>query len=95
MKYWKTGLGEYYRSFSKTAFTKALQRLIPEIQEEDLVPGGAGVRAQACDRTGGLIDDFMILEDQHIINVCNAPSPAATSSLAIGKTVSDLALKRF
>jgi L-2-hydroxyglutarate oxidase len=95
MKYWKTGLGEYHRSFSKTAFTKALQRLIPEIQEEDLVPGGAGVRAQACDRTGGLIDDFMILEDQHTINVCNAPSPAATSSLAIGKTVSELALKRF
>jgi (S)-2-hydroxyglutarate dehydrogenase len=95
MKYWKTGLGEYHRSFSKSAFTKALQRLIPEIQEEDLVPGGAGVRAQACDRTGGLIDDFMILEDQHTINVCNAPSPAATSSLAIGKTVSELALKRF
>ncbi|MFL5731049.1 MAG: L-2-hydroxyglutarate oxidase [Cytophagaceae bacterium] len=95
MKYWKTGLGEYYRSFSKSAFTKALQRLIPEIQEKDLVPGGAGVRAQACDRTGGLIDDFMILEDQNIINVCNAPSPAATSSLSIGKTVSELALKRF
>jgi (S)-2-hydroxyglutarate dehydrogenase len=95
MKYWRTGLGEYYRSFSKAAFTKALQRLIPEIQENDLVPGGAGVRAQACDRTGGLIDDFMILEDQGIINVCNAPSPAATSSLSIGKTVSDLALKRF
>jgi L-2-hydroxyglutarate oxidase len=95
MKYWRTGLGEYYRSFSKAAFTKALQRLIPEIQEKDLVPGGAGVRAQACDRTGGLIDDFMIVEDQHIINVCNAPSPAATSSLAIGKTLSELALKRF
>jgi L-2-hydroxyglutarate oxidase len=95
MKYWKTGMGEYYRSFSKTAFTKALQKLIPEIQEEDLIPGGAGVRAQACDRTGGLIDDFMILEDQHIINVCNAPSPAATSSLSIGKTVSEIAVKRF
>ncbi len=94
-KYWKTGLGEYYRSFSKAAFTKALQKLIPEIQENDLVPGGAGVRAQACDRTGGLVDDFMILEDKHSINVCNAPSPAATSSLSIGQTVSKMILKRF
>ncbi|MDJ1483955.1 MULTISPECIES: L-2-hydroxyglutarate oxidase [Xanthocytophaga] len=94
-KYWRTGLGEYYRSFSKAAFTKALQKLIPEIQENDLIPGNAGVRAQACDRTGGLIDDFMILEDKHIINVCNAPSPAATSSLSIGKTVAEMALQRF
>jgi (S)-2-hydroxyglutarate dehydrogenase len=94
-KYWQTGLGEYYRSFSKAAFTKALQKLIPEIREQDLVPGGAGVRAQACDRTGGLIDDFMILEDQHVINVGNAPSPAATSSLSIGQTVAGLALQRL
>jgi L-2-hydroxyglutarate oxidase len=94
-KYWKTGMGEMYRSFSKAAFTKALQKLIPEIQEGDLVEGGAGVRAQACDRTGGLVDDFLILEDEYAINVCNAPSPAATSSLAIGETVSGLALKRF
>lgn len=95
LKYWRTGLSEYYRSFSKAAFTKALQKLIPDIQENDLVPGGAGVRAQACDRTGGLLDDFMILEDKYIINVCNAPSPAATSSLSIGKTVSDMVVKRF
>ena len=95
MKYWKTGMGEYYRSFSKAAFTKALQKLIPEIKEEDLIPGGAGVRAQACDRTGGLIDDFMILEDKISINVCNAPSPAATSSLSIGETIAELAGKRF
>ncbi|OEK04349.1 L-2-hydroxyglutarate oxidase [Roseivirga misakiensis] len=95
MKYWKTGFGEMYRSFSKAAFTKALQKLIPEIQEKDLVDGGAGVRAQACDRTGGLLDDFSIIEAKHAINVCNAPSPAATSSLAIGDTVSDLVLKRF
>ena len=94
-KYWRTGLGEYYRSFSKKAFTKALQKLIPEIQESDLIPGGAGVRAQACDRTGGLVDDFMILENKHSIDVCNAPSPAATSSLAIGQTISGMALKRF
>lgn len=94
-KYWKTGLGEMYRSFSKTAFTKALQKLIPEIQEHDLTDGGAGVRAQACDRNGGLVDDFMILEEKQVINVCNAPSPAATSSLSIGKTISELAYKKL
>lgn len=93
-KYWRTGFGEMYRSFSKSAFTKALQKLIPEIQESDLVEGGAGVRAQACDRDGGLVDDFLILEEKQVINVCNAPSPAATSSLAIGETVAALALKK-
>jgi L-2-hydroxyglutarate oxidase len=94
-KYWKTGMGEMYRSFSKAAFTKALQKLIPEIQEQDLTDGGAGVRAQACDRNGGLVDDFMILEEKQVINVCNAPSPAATSSLSIGKTISELARKKL
>lgn len=94
-KYWRTGLGEIYRSFSKAAFTRALQKLLPEITENDLVPGGAGVRAQACDRQGGLVDDFMILESDHAINVCNAPSPAATSSLAIGEKVAELAVKRL
>jgi L-2-hydroxyglutarate oxidase len=94
-KYWRTGMGEMYRSFSKAAFTKALQKLIPEIREEDLAPGGAGVRAQACDRTGGLVDDFLILESQRAINVCNAPSPAATSSLSIGDTVARKALARL
>jgi L-2-hydroxyglutarate oxidase len=88
-------MGEMYRSFSKAAFTKALQKLIPDIQEGDLVEGGAGVRAQACDRTGGLVDDFLILENENVINVCNAPSPAATSSLAIGETVAGIAKKRF
>lgn len=94
-KYWRTGIGEMYRSFSKAAFTRALQKLIPEIQETDLVEGGAGVRAQACDRTGGLVDDFLIIEKEKVINVCNAPSPAATSSLAIGETVASLAVKRL
>lgn len=87
-KYWRTGLGEFYRSYSKSAFTKALQKLIPEVQSDDLIPGGAGVRAQACDKDGGLLDDFMILESKGVINVCNAPSPAATSSLSIGETIS-------
>jgi L-2-hydroxyglutarate oxidase len=94
-KYWKSGLGEMYRSYSKAAFTKALQKLMPDIREEDLIVGGAGVRAQACDRTGGLLDDFLIVEDKQVINVCNAPSPAATSSLAIGGTVADWAKKRL
>lgn len=94
-KYWETGIGEMYRSFSKEAFTKALQVLIPEIKITDLVEGGAGVRAQACDRSGGLLDDFSIVEDAKVINILNAPSPAATSSLSIGKTVAEMALTRF
>lgn len=94
-KYWKTGLDEFHRSYSRKAFTKALQQLLPEIDEEDLAPGGSGVRAQACDRNGGLIDDFLILENDLAVNVCNAPSPAATSSLAIGETVAKIAIKRF
>jgi L-2-hydroxyglutarate oxidase len=95
MKYWKTGLGEMNRSFSKKAFTKALKALIPEIEPGDLEPGGSGVRAQACDRNGNLIDDFLILENEMAVNICNAPSPAATSSLAIGETVAKLAIGRF
>ncbi|MCS6834278.1 MAG: FAD-dependent oxidoreductase, partial [Flammeovirgaceae bacterium] len=95
LKYWKTGVGEFYRSFSKAAFTKALQRLIPDIQEKDLIPAGAGVRAQACDKQGGLLDDFAIIEREKIIHVCNAPSPAATSSLAIGKTIAEMAAKQI
>ncbi|WP_333819885.1 L-2-hydroxyglutarate oxidase [Ohtaekwangia sp.] len=94
-KYWRTGIGEMHRSYSKAAFTEALQKLLPEIKEEDLMEGGAGVRAQACDRTGGLLDDFMILEEKQAINVCNAPSPAATSSLSIGETVAELVEKRL
>lgn len=93
LKYWKDGLYEMYRSYSKTAFTKALQRLIPEIQKYDLEHQTAGVRAQACDSKGNLSDDFLIFEENNIINVCNAPSPAATSSLAIGESIANLALK--
>lgn len=94
-KYWKTGFGEFYRSFSKKAFVKALQRLIPEIQEDDLIPGGSGVRAQACDKTGGLLDDFSIIKNKRIVHVCNAPSPAATSSLAIGEHITSEVLEYF
>ncbi len=88
-KYWKDGLGEMHRSWSKSAFTKALQRLLPEVQEDDLMTGGSGVRAQACDSKGNLLDDFVFFEQERIINVCNAPSPAATASLAIGKTIAE------
>jgi len=94
-KYWKTGLGEIHRSYSKNAFTKALQELIPEVQKQDLIAADAGVRAQACDKDGGLLDDFKILEKQGVINVVNAPSPAATSSLSIGKTISEMVLERI
>ncbi len=94
-KYWRTGLSEMYRSFSKSAFTHALQKLIPEVQKDDLTEGGSGVRAQACDRTGGLVDDFLIYETDKAVHVCNAPSPAATSSLAIGETVAEMAGRRL
>lgn len=95
MKYWRTGLGEYYRSFSKKAFTQALQGLVPEVEMDDLEPAGAGVRAQACDRNGGLIDDFYIQETSNCVHVLNAPSPAATSSLSIGKHVASLILEKL
>ena len=88
-KYGRTGAMEMYRSLSKSSFTRSLQKLIPEIQEEDLVDGGAGVRAQACDRDGNLVDDFNFKEAENIIHVRNAPSPAATSCLAIGKYITE------
>jgi L-2-hydroxyglutarate oxidase len=86
-KHWKMGMGEMWRSFSKAAFVKALQRLMPEIRKEHLVAVPAGVRAMALARDGGLIDDFLIVENERVVNVCNAPSPAATASLNIGKLV--------
>jgi L-2-hydroxyglutarate oxidase len=94
-RHWKTGLGEFYRSFNKNAFVKALNRLVPEISGNDLVKGGAGVRAQACMKDGNLLDDFFLLEDKRVIHVCNAPSPAATASLSIGDYISDNVLKKL
>lgn len=88
-KYWKTGMGEMYRSFSKAAFTKALQRLIPEIKEQQLESAPAGVRAQACMKDGTLLDDFKFIESANSLHVINAPSPAATSSLSIGEYVAE------
>lgn len=94
-KYFKTGMGEFYRSFSKKAFVKALQRLMPEITDTDLIPGGAGVRAQAIERNGKISDDFIIHESANMIHVLNAPSPAATSSLSIGETIADKIIERL
>jgi len=94
-KYWKTGMQEMYRSLSKDAFTKSLQKLLPEINKSDLVSSGSGVRAQAVDRTGFLLDDFHIVETDRAIHVQNAPSPAATSSLGIGNYITNIALKNF
>ena len=94
-KYWKTGAGEFHRSFSKPAFVKALQRLMPELEEADLVPGGAGVRAQAVAPDGSLVDDFRIERAEKMIHVLNAPSPAATSSLSIGDTIAGMAAEQF
>ena len=92
LKYWKTGFGEIYRSLSKRAFTQALQKLMPALQMDDLKPSGSGVRAQACEIDGTLLDDFCIERKGACIHVLNAPSPAATSSLSIGEKVANLAL---
>lgn len=86
-KFAKEGLDEYVRSFSKKQFTKSLQALIPEIQEDDLIPAPAGVRAQALQYDGNMVDDFHIIMGKRSIHVCNAPSPAATASIEIGKEV--------
>ncbi|HXX74381.1 MAG TPA: L-2-hydroxyglutarate oxidase [Nitrospiraceae bacterium] len=86
-KHWQEGAKEIVRSWSKRAFVRSLQRLIPEIQADDVVPSQAGVRAQALMCDGRLIDDFVLIRGQKSIHVCNAPSPAATASIAIGKAI--------
>jgi L-2-hydroxyglutarate oxidase len=91
-RHWRTALGEYHRSWSKGAFVAALRRLVPALRAEDLAPGGAGVRAQAVDRAGRLLDDFHLLRAEGALHVLNAPSPAATASLAIGEHVAALVL---
>ncbi len=87
VKHAKDGLEEIIRSFSKAAFVHSLQRLIPEVQSEDLVPTHAGVRAQALRNDGQLVDDFLIVEGHNALHVCNAPSPAATASIEIGRAI--------
>jgi L-2-hydroxyglutarate oxidase len=94
-KYWRTGMSEMYRSFSKRAFHRTLARLIPELQMEDIHPFGAGVRAQAVEPSGALVDDYRFVQAEHMIHVLNAPSPAATSSLSIGGTIADMAAQTW
>ena len=93
--YWRTGAGEYYRSLSKQAFVRALQELVPALEKDDLVPSPAGVRAQAVSREGALLDDFVWSETARVVSVLNAPSPAATASLAIGQRISERALSHL
>jgi len=94
-RYWKMGLGEFYRSWVRAAFVKALQKLVPELSPEDVAAGGAGVRAQAMDAKGNLLDDFCFVESENAIHVLNAPSPAATASISIGRTVAGRARAAF
>ena len=93
--YWKTGLAEMFRDWSKKAFTAGLKRYLPEIEGKDLVFGPSGVRAQALNADGTLVEDFSIGESAHALHVRNALSPAATASLAIGREIADLAIARF
>jgi L-2-hydroxyglutarate oxidase len=94
-KHWRNGLDEFRRSLSKRAFTKALQRLVPSIREQDLVPGKSGVRAQALRRDGTLVDDFTFVRSDRMLHVLNVPSPAATASLMIGKAIVEMAADQF
>lgn len=94
-KYWRTGLYEQYRSLSRRAFLRALQRLVPDLKETDLRPGGSGVRAQLVLRDGALYDDFRIVEAPHAVHVLNAPSPAATASISIGRHIAAVAARSF
>jgi L-2-hydroxyglutarate oxidase LhgO len=94
-KHWRYGAGEFYRSLRKHAFVEELQRLLPEISSADLVPGGSGVRAQALRRDGSLVDDFQFVRTGNMLHVCNVPSPAATASLPIGRTIVEMARESF
>lgn len=94
-RHWRTGLGEMHRSLSKATFVRALQQLVPEVTADDLVAAPAGVRAQAVDADGGLVDDFVVEDTARVLHVLNAPSPAATASLEIGRMVAARALERL
>ena len=95
LKYWQSGVGEIQRAISKGSFVRALRRLVPEIRETDLVPGGSGVRAQAVSRSGQLVDDFQFTHSGNMLHLYNVPSPAATASITIGRSIVDLAEKSF
>jgi L-2-hydroxyglutarate oxidase len=89
-QHYAMGINEFRRSLNKLLFVKALQKLIPSIEEDDISPGGSGVRAQALDRNGKLLDDFRIIETENQVHVLNAPSPAATASLSIGRYIAEI-----
>ena len=91
-RHWRTGIAEVRRSLSHATLLRALQRLVPDLRGDDLVPAPAGVRAQAVGRDGELLDDFVIEETDAAVNVVNAPSPAATASLEIGRLVAQRVL---
>jgi L-2-hydroxyglutarate oxidase len=88
-QHWQEGLQEVIRSFSKAAFVHSLQQLIPEVTADDIIPNPAGIRAQALKKNGQLVEDFLIIEGEKMLQVCNAPSPAATASLEIGKAIAE------
>lgn len=94
-KYYKMGFGEFYRSFSRNAFVKALQKLVPDLLLSDIATGGSGVRAQALEPNGKLVDDFRIAEAERMVHVLNAPSPAATASISIGNTIAKMVKIKF
>lgn len=94
-KHYRMGIKEFYRSYNKHEFVNALKKLVPEINSKDIFPGGAGVRAQALEADGRLVDDFRIIEAENMVHVLNSPSPAATASISIGKTIAQIAEKRF
>ncbi len=94
-RHWRTGLYEIYRSISRAAFLRALQKLVPDLEDRDLLPGGSGVRAQTVARNGALCDDFRIFEAPRAVHVLNAPSPAATASIAIGRRIAAVAARSF
>ena len=95
LRYWRVQAYELYRSMSRRVFVRALQKLVPDLEDKDLLPGGSGVRAQVVTAEGSLVDDFLIVEAHNIVNVLNAPSPAATASISIGRHIANLALKSF
>ena len=94
-KYWRMGFGEMYRSWNKRAFVDALRSLLPELGMDDIAAGGAGIRAQAMDSKGRLLDDFSFIDSPRAIHVLNAPSPAATASITIGEAIAAKALETF
>jgi len=93
--YWREAAGEFYRSVSKRAFVRELRKLVPGLNENDIRRAGSGVRAQAVEPSGRLVDDFRIVEADGMIHVLNAPSPAATASISIGELIADIAVRKF